>query len=155
MAAVKTRRRLTQRQRLELLERDRAKAVDQIALALFGPANRREVNFRNFENKRARLQQQGVTASGRRSGSRGRKSVLRKSVADERRAEAEKVIAEKMAGLPDDSPVKRAWQRRDQEIDELKAASDPGFLGEGGAERVHVKKYCVKAHTRTIRVKVG
>ncbi len=153
--AVRAKRRLTQAQRLERLERARSKAVDEIALALFGPADRREVNFRTSENKRAALQKQGLTKSGRRSGSRGRKSMTRKTVADERRARAEEVIEEKISGMPADSPVRQAWERRDREIDELRAATDKGFLGEGGAARVQVKRYCVKAHTRRIRVKAA
>jgi hypothetical protein len=156
--AVKARRRLTQAQRLDLLEREHEAALDKIASAMFGQANRAEVRFRTAENARARRQAAGVTRSGRRSGATGRKSRTRISVKEEQRREAERVVDAQIAKNPD-SPVARAWRRREQEIAELrKARQGSHFLDDPGSDaggRVQVKAYCVKPHTRRVRVRVG
>lgn len=152
-------RRRSQAQRLALLEREHRNALDKMALAMFGTANRSEVKFRTDENKKAQLQAAGVTRSGRRSGASGRKSRTRIAVKEEQRRAAEQQAEAYVRANPD-SPVARAWRRRTQEIDELRSATErsPEAVFGGGSSssgRVHVKAYCVKAHTRKVRVRVA
>jgi SPP1 gp7 family putative phage head morphogenesis protein len=109
-----------------------SKFVDQLA-PLF--ANMRgETAFRNVENAKARRQQAGITKSGRLSGSRGRKSTVRKTVTAELREAGERAALQFMADHPDEAIVKHVaglLEEADTLREQLEALRDSGvgFLG--------------------------
>lgn len=118
---------------LEELTKARTTALDEIASALFGPIDKAEVARRNVENARARRQAAGVTRTGKRSGSSGRKSVVRPSVKEERRQLAAVKIDE-IAQRNPDHPIVERWQEREAEIAKLEEAFNPdpeALFGEG------------------------
>lgn len=67
---------------------------------------------------------ESVTTPGRASGASGRKSVLKQSVVEERRAQAE-AIAEKAIADHPDHPTSKAWRARTDEIDALRSGLNP------------------------------
>jgi hypothetical protein len=129
-------------------------ALKDFANAHFGPVDMAEVRYRNRENARARLQAAGVTKSGRRSGSRGRKSVLRPTVWKERYDEAQRLIDEQIAADPN-HPVSKLWQARQDEIDRLTEALTPSiedvFGPEPGATASTGKREPIKVSERRVK----
>lgn len=129
--------------------------------ALFGAADKREVARRNV------IRGKQIRATARASKSLQKRGMgtarleLRSTVRDEQRREAEHRIQAYVEANPS-SPVAREWRDRDEEIDELRAAvrgkGGSSFLEDPGQDSrgpVHVKAYCVPAHERRIRVRVG
>lgn len=108
--------------RLDQLETARAKAIDQIAAAKYGPAPKAEVSYRNRRNAVAARQ-----AAGEGGASVYRPSAIR-GVKDEQRALVEKDIAAAVESNPD-SPVAKAWQKRETEIESLRSQlyKEPSF----------------------------
>lgn len=110
--------------RLDDLEREKEKALDAMANQKFGPIDKAEVNHRTWNNKKARLQAAGVTASGRRSSARGFKYALKPTIKQERRNLIERSIGEGVERNPD-HPAVQAWLKRENEIDQLRGAITP------------------------------
>lgn len=110
--------------RLAKLEAEHKIALDEIANGLFGPVDRKAALDRGASNAKARRQQAGVDRSGRPSGASGRKATLRLSLADERRAQAEKAVQD-VAGKNPDHPALQAWAARQDEIERLRATLNP------------------------------
>lgn len=116
------------RYRLAKLEQERNAELDKMAAGRFGPADRREVNYRTFENARAARQASGKNRAGKNAGYTGRKSVTRQTVTDERRMILGQEIEDRLRANPSD-PVLKRWADREAEIEKLKALAHP-MIGE-------------------------
>ena len=110
--------------RLDDLEREHYKIVDEMAQRQFGPIDKSEVARRNSENAKARRQAAGVTRTGRRSGASGVKAVLRPTVKQERRNLIERAVGDAIEKNPDHPSFQR-WKSRSEEIDQLQRAITP------------------------------
>jgi len=110
--------------RLDDLEHERGKQINEMVKARYGAVDRREVAFRNAENARARRQAAGLTRQGRLAGTAGAKSRLRPNVRDEQAAAVERDIADSIARNPD-HPTLQRWAARDAEIDQLRDSLTP------------------------------
>lgn len=124
--------------RLATLERQHTKAIDEMASAMFGPIERRDVNQRTRNNKRATRQASGM------GGAAAWKSVTKPTMKNERRNLVEQKVEDAIARNPEHPTLKR-WAERVQEIDTLRSElnrdfGEPKLSGPIGAEDVTVSK---------------
>lgn len=113
----------TSEARLNELEKAEQKDLESMRQARFGPVSKQENSARNFENARARKQQ---NANGNTRGYTGRKSVLKPTIKQEQRNVIEREIHAAAEKNPEE-PNLKAWMARSNEIDKLKKGLNPEF----------------------------